>query len=58
MSGSGGCNYYFGNCAVSEKAINMVGGMALTQKACTPALMQQDQKLLTGDRNLSALASH
>lgn len=47
ISGSGGCNYYSGNYAVSEKAINMVGGMVLTQKACAPALMEQDQKLLT-----------
>jgi putative lipoprotein len=47
ISGSGGCNFYSGNYEASDKILNVVGGVALTQKACAPALMKQDQKLLT-----------
>ena len=47
VSGSGGCNFYSGNFEATDSAINILGGIALTQKACAPALMQQDQRLLT-----------
>lgn len=45
ISGSGGCNYYSGNYQASGKAISINGGMAMTEKACAPALMAQDQRL-------------
>ena len=47
ISGSGGCNFYSGNYSATDNNIELIGGIALTQKACAPALMNQDQKLLT-----------
>lgn len=47
ISGSGGCNYYSGNYEANNSVINVIGGIALTRRACATALMQQDQRLLT-----------
>lgn len=45
ISGSGGCNYFSGNYEVSGNSLNISGAMAMTRKACAPALMNQDQRL-------------
>lgn len=43
ISGSGGCNYFSGDYEASAKVLNVASNIALTQKACTEPLMQQDQ---------------
>lgn len=47
MSGSGGCNNFTGQYEASGNDIAVSGGIAMTRKACAPALMEQDQRLLT-----------
>ena len=43
VSGSGGCNRYFGPVTVSGEAIRF-GAMAATRMACPPAVMNQEQR--------------
>ncbi len=45
VSGSGGCNRYHGKAVVSGAAIQF-GPLAATRMACSPALMDQEAKLL------------
>jgi heat shock protein HslJ len=45
VSGSGGCNRYFGPVSIDGTAIAF-GSLGATGKACVPALMDQEQKFL------------
>ena len=43
VTGSGGCNRYFGPVSIDGTAISF-GSLGATRKACVPALMDQEQK--------------
>lgn len=43
IAGSGGCNNYFGLAVIEGSKISM-GPLGLTQKACPPAIMDQEQR--------------
>ena len=43
ITGSGGCNRYFGPVSIDGTAISF-GSLGATRKACVPALMDQEQK--------------
>lgn len=43
VSGSGGCNRYFGPVTIQENMITF-GVLGSTRRACPPALMDQEQK--------------
>jgi heat shock protein HslJ len=43
VTGSGGCNRYFGPVTVEGSAITF-GSLGATRKACVPALMDQEQR--------------
>ncbi|HEV7284287.1 MAG TPA: META domain-containing protein, partial [Kaistia sp.] len=45
ISGSGGCNRYFGTVTVESGKIK-VGPLGATQMACVPAQMDQERKFL------------
>ncbi|WP_018183269.1 META domain-containing protein [Kaistia granuli] len=45
ISGSGGCNRYFGTVTVKDGALK-VGPLGATQMACVPAQMEQERKFL------------
>lgn len=45
ISGSGGCNRYFGTATVKDGAVK-VGPLGATQMACVPAQMDQERKFL------------
>ena len=47
VSGSGGCNNFSGKYEASGNDLTVSSGIAMTRKACAPALMAQDQRLLT-----------
>lgn len=43
VTGSGGCNRYFGPVSIEGNAISF-GSLGATRKACVPALMDQEQR--------------
>jgi heat shock protein HslJ len=43
--GSTGCNRYFGDAAIARDVLSL-GGIGSTRRACTPALMDQEQRFL------------
>jgi putative lipoprotein len=43
IAGSGGCNNYFGLAVIKGSTISM-GPLGSTQKACPPAIMDQEQR--------------
>jgi len=45
ISGSGGCNRYFGTATVEGGKIK-IGPLGATQMACVPAQMEQERKFL------------
>ena len=47
ISGTGGCNLFSGHYEASGSTLKIMSGIAMTRKACAPALMQQDQRLMT-----------
>src|SRR5690606_4834225 len=42
ISGSGGCNMFSGRYEATGKTLKVMSDIAMTRKACAPALMQQD----------------
>lgn len=49
ISGSGGCNRYFGTATVAGEAISF-GPIGTTQMACPPAVMNQESKYIAALR--------
>lgn len=46
VSGSGGCNHYTGTATIAGARISF-GPLATTRMACTPAVMEQEQKFFS-----------